>query len=886
TNNFTVTDKNWIYYDLPTDWAENTVNTVTAYWIKAEVTSVGSSPSSPVADKGFCGKYTGNNGNYGTHPSDGHVLMYNGAYYLYIADDNYPDTPKTGEILKYKLANDTSDPLGYVGVVKDFTSDTCPGYVSGVDRYSVGGTEYWWVTFDVDDASSSDPSQVWRYDYNSNDDTDWANKTVYNLGYYHSGYNVQGFTWWADDNDDKYIWCGIHEGSSPATIDVYKWNGSGFDNYAQYSQISDADGNTATQGICRDFSGSNTYLYFATRSGSLGRPILKGEVTKVQSESSHSDIWVKLPSDGSDTIYLFAGNSGASEYSDGNATFPDLFDDFTGTSLNTSKWDKTGSGSVSVSNSEVQIDISSYSTSIYSKNTFGTNTAIRCRWKASSTTLDYPGFGYGNKGSSTPNIISDSGQAKGITIGKIHGANNYLQGRQTNNNGTNKPETGNLCSTQNTYHTYDIIRKSSSANFIVDDGSPSSLTTYYPTEDLYIGIGGATHSESGDSIADWIFVHKYASTPPTWDTYGTWTAVGGGNNPPTFSGNQPTGTGISLTPTANVTINDADGDATTVDWYNSTDNSTWTHFDHFTNHQANTSNSTTCSFATSYDTTYYIKVTANDGTDNSTKYWSFTTIADTTPPSPNPMTWATQPYAEDTSSISMIATTATDDSTPIYYYFHETTGHAGGDDSGWLSIHSYSDSGLSENTQYGYEVKAKDSASTPNEGSYSTIAYAYTKVADPLDSEFTIDSYGSTWINVSVAQPPNPTAGSTGAYFDCVTGGATDSGWVTTSSGGRYYHNFTGLASSTTYGFKVKLRNGDAIETALNPTEKQQTTALSNTAPTISNPSPANGSIGQELNPDLSFLLNDTDDDWMNITVRSNASGRLQREADTIILTR
>jgi len=41
---------------------------------------------------------------------------------------------------------------------------------------------------------------------------------------------------------------------------------------------------------------------------------------------------------------------------------------------------------------------------------------------------------------------------------------------------------------------------------------------------------------------------------------------------------------------------------------------------------------------------------------------------DTTPPTPNPMTWETVPYQTGISSISMVATTATDSTPPISYY--------------------------------------------------------------------------------------------------------------------------------------------------------------------------------------------------------------------------
>lgn len=56
--------------------------------------------------------------------------------------------------------------------------------------------------------------------------------------------------------------------------------------------------------------------------------------------SSNTIIWVKIPylaASTSRNIYLYYGNSSASIGSEGNNTF-DFFDDFSGTSLNTSKW--------------------------------------------------------------------------------------------------------------------------------------------------------------------------------------------------------------------------------------------------------------------------------------------------------------------------------------------------------------------------------------------------------------------------------------------------------------------------------------------------------------------------------------------------------------------
>jgi hypothetical protein len=70
----------------------------------------------------------------------------------------------------------------------------------------------------------------------------------------------------------------------------------------------------------------------------------------------------------------------------------------------------------------------------------------------------------------------------------------------------------------------------------------------------------------------------------------------------------------------------------------------------------------------SYSTTTDATLTIGGVSDT----FSVTTAAppDTTSPTPNPMTWATPPYAASATSISMVATTATDtESPPVSYYF-------------------------------------------------------------------------------------------------------------------------------------------------------------------------------------------------------------------------
>jgi hypothetical protein len=96
---------------------------------------------------------------------------------------------------------------------------------------------------------------------------------------------------------------------------------------------------------------------------------------------------------------------------------------------------------------------------------------------------------------------------------------------------------------------------------------------------------------------------------------------------------------------------------------------------------------------------------------------------DTIPPTPDPMTWATVPYATGSTSIAMDATPASDPS-GVQYYFTCTAG--GGNDSGWQASPTYEDTGLSPDTTYTYTVKARDLSPNQNETAPSTAESATT----------------------------------------------------------------------------------------------------------------------------------------------------------------
>lgn len=93
--------------------------------------------------------------------------------------------------------------------------------------------------------------------------------------------------------------------------------------------------------------------------------------------------------------------------------------------------------------------------------------------------------------------------------------------------------------------------------------------------------------------------------------------------------------------------------------------------------------------------------------------------SDTNPPTPNPMGWATAPYAVDYQSVKMTAVTAQDDMSSVSYYFACTSGGSGCKDSGWVSSPTYTLSGLAASTTYSFTVKARDGAGNETNSSGS-----------------------------------------------------------------------------------------------------------------------------------------------------------------------
>ncbi|MBN1788390.1 MAG: PASTA domain-containing protein [Sedimentisphaerales bacterium] len=120
-------------------------------------------------------------------------------------------------------------------------------------------------------------------------------------------------------------------------------------------------------------------------------------------------------------------------------------------------------------------------------------------------------------------------------------------------------------------------------------------------------------------------------------------------------------------------------------------------------------------------------------------------IEDNNAPVPDPLVWASVPTATGSGTITMTATTATDDTSSVEYYFECTTDANA--DSGWQADTTYVASGLNPSTSYTFRVKARDLSSNHNETGWSTAESA-TTTSGPIESQDFEAGLGN-WSNVT-----------------------------------------------------------------------------------------------------------------------------------------
>jgi subtilisin family serine protease len=203
---------------------------------------------------------------------------------------------------------------------------------------------------------------------------------------------------------------------------------------------------------------------------------------------------------------------------------------------------------------------------------------------------------------------------------------------------------------------------------------------------------------------------------------------------------------------------------------------------------------------------------------------------DTTPPNPDPMTWATVPYSTGSTSISMTATTATDAS-GVEYYFTCTAGACS--DSGWQDSATYEDTGLQPDTQYTYAVVARDKSANQNETAQSSAQAATTDSVDttapnpdPMTWSTVPYATGSTSISMTATTATDPSG--VEYYFTCTAGACNDSGWQDSAT-----YEDTGLQPDTQYIYTAKARDKSVNQNETGTSTAESATTDAGGGPTV-----------------------------------------------------
>ncbi|MFC1509858.1 family 16 glycoside hydrolase [Candidatus Omnitrophota bacterium] len=167
--------------------------------------------------------------------------------------------------------------------------------------------------------------------------------------------------------------------------------------------------------------------------------------------------------------------------------------------------------------------------------------------------------------------------------------------------------------------------------------------------------------------------------------------------------------------------------------------------------------------------------------------------------------------ADSSSQLTVNAATGADANSNLHssgpYWFNETTGGAGAtDSSAWQVSTAFVDTGLSENTQYTYQVKLRDNVG--NETSYSATVNKRPPCDTPTGLTATDRSYNS--VSLSVDTFPNHAADQSGYKFQNTTTTTIRDFTATTNT----WTDTTSINGDTQYTYRVWYRNGDGTETA------------------------------------------------------------------------
>lgn len=231
----------------------------------------------------------------------------------------------------------------------------------------------------------------------------------------------------------------------------------------------------------------------------------------------YATFWVRIPDDlssGSVTIYMYYGNAEATHTSNGEHTFG-FFDDFSGASLNLTKWAIEISGAYSVSGGILTMPSNDNTVLFGDSSTFAGDVAVM-------TSL----LGQANSFGSHEILISDNVPANLVAF---HGFNSpapqidfivYEDSAWAADEDTSVTYAWN-----SDYHIYTITWEEDSRARLYQDGilistlSVSEVPDGSPELFVVLATSGATPNE--DVYYDWVLVRKFVDPEPSHGPWGT-----------------------------------------------------------------------------------------------------------------------------------------------------------------------------------------------------------------------------------------------------------------------------------------------------------------------------------------------------------------------------
>ncbi|MEA3432403.1 MAG: DUF2341 domain-containing protein [candidate division WOR-3 bacterium] len=402
---------------------------------------------------------------------------------------------------------------------------------SAFEHLTYGGKEYYYVT-DVTFPANIVQHFKWQYDVPMGSNGKWDfivklhSDTIQEA--FDSGRYVMLDPWWNSDWD-YYKTCPINGKIDDYQIKLIVGNSTG--------------GNVTCNGHAKSDFGD---IRFVNTANDTEYPYWMENYTA----DTQATFWINN-TDNASTILMYYGNSSATTTSNGNNTFL-FFDDFPGTSLDTDKWthfeSSAGTGDVTVGSGAVEVWQEHSVTppgceGIKSKDTYAQNVAVCFRRR--ETGDDY--------GTTIPTGFSDMGIDNGLGDNYllVHGV--WYNRFETRNDGGTEDK-NSITKTWSSWHIGEVRWLSDEASYYHDDGTHVSSTTIPDTTPNLSAVISAREWWGGPAAkqeVDWILVRKYASTEPSWGTFGSWVSL----QVTTKTADVSASTVIYTTKTANVDTN-------------------------------------------------------------------------------------------------------------------------------------------------------------------------------------------------------------------------------------------------------------------------------------------------------------------------------------------